>query len=59
MELTNVQDIYVFVVHWVEISRGEFLSEGFPSLESCMYYLEQWAYDPKQVKLSCIQIFPE
>ena len=59
MEITDVQMTYAFVVHWVEISRGVFLSEGFPSLETCMSFLEQWAYDPKQVNLSCIQVFPD
>ena len=59
MEVADINLIYAFVVHWVDISRGVFLSEGFPSIETCMTFLEQWAYDPNQVSLSCIQIFPE
>ena len=59
MEIADVNLIYAFVVHWVDISRGVFFSEGFPSIETCMNFLEKWAYDPNQVKLSCIQIFPE
>ena len=59
MEIADVQMTYAFVVHWVEISRGVFLSEGFPTLETCMSFLNQWEYNPNQITLSCIQIFPE
>ena len=59
MEIAEIDLIYAFVVHWMDISRGVFLSEGFPSLETCMTFLDTWAYDPKQVSLECIQIFPD
>ena len=59
MEVTDVNLIYAFVVSWNEVSRGVFLSEFFPTLETCMAYLQAWTYDPNQVNLECIQVMPE
>ena len=51
MEIADVNLIYAFVVHWNDVSRGVFLSEYFPTLETCMTYLQSWSYDPNQVNL--------
>ena len=59
MEVTDVNLIYAFVVSWNEVSRGVFLSEFFPSLDTCITYLQTWTYDPNQVNLECIQVMPE
>ena len=59
MEIADVNLIYAFVVHWNDVSRGVFLSEGFPTLETCMAYLQTWAYYPNLVNLECIQVMPE
>ena len=59
MEVADANVIYAFVVSWNEVSRGVFLSEFFPSLDTCMAYLQAWTYDPNQVNLECIQIMPE
>ena len=59
MEIADANLIYAFVVHWNDVSRGVFLSEYFPSLETCMNFLGQWEYNPNQVNLECIQIFPD
>ena len=59
MEIANLLDAYAFVVQWNEVSRGIFLTEYFPTLETCMTYLQSWSYDPKQVNLECIQIMPD
>ena len=66
LKLNNIMELaegimmtYAFVVHWVDVSRGVFYSEGMPDLQSCMAYLNNFAYDPNQVKLECIQIYPE
>ena len=59
MEIADVNLIYAFVVSWNEVSRGVFMSELFPTLETCMSYLNQWTYDTQQVNLECIQILPE
>ena len=59
MEIADIDLIYAFVVSWNDVSRGVFLAEFFPTLETCMTFLDQWAYDSKQVNLECIQIFPD
>ena len=59
MEVTDVNLIYAFVVSWNEVSRGVFLSEFFPTLETCMTYLQTWAYNPNLVNLECIQVMPD
>ena len=59
MELAELDMIYAFVVSWNDVSRGVFLAEFFPTLETCMTFLNQWSYDPEQVNLSCKQIFPD
>jgi hypothetical protein len=59
MEIAELDLIYAFVVHWNDVSRGVFLAEFFPTLETCMTYLQSWSYDPNQVNLKCIQIFPD
>ena len=59
MEIADIDLIYAFIVSWNDVSRGVFLAEFFPTLETCMTFLDQWAYDSKQVNLKCIQIFPE
>jgi len=59
MEIADVDLIYAFVVSWNEVSRGVFLSEFFPTLETCMTYLQTWAYNPNLVNLECIQVMPE
>ena len=59
MEIAEIDLIYAFVVHWNDVSRGVFLAEYFPTIETCMTFLDQWAYDSKQVNLECIQIFPD
>jgi hypothetical protein len=58
MEIADVDLIYAFVVHWNDVSRGMFLAEYFPTLETCMTFLQSWAYDPNLVNLKCIQILP-
>ena len=59
MEVADINLIYAFVVSWNEVSRGVFLEEYFANLETCMTYLQTWAYDPNQVNLECIQITPD
>ena len=59
MEFADVDLIYAFVVAWTETSRGVFFSDYFPTLETCMSFLNQWEYNPNQITLSCIQILPE
>ena len=59
MEVADAELIYAFVVSWNEVSRGVFLSEFFPSLDTCMTYLKSWAYNPNLVNLECIQVMPE
>ena len=59
MEIADIDLIYAFVVHWNDVSRGVFLAEFFPTLETCMTFLDQWMYDPKQVNLKCIQVMPD
>ena len=59
MEIEGIHLIYAFVVSWNEVSRGVFLSEFFPTLETCMTYLQTWAYNPNLVNLECIQVMPE
>jgi hypothetical protein len=59
MEVADINLIYAFVVSWNDVSRGVFLSEFFPSMETCMAYLQTWEYDPTQVNLKCIQLMPE
>ena len=59
MEIADVELIYAFVVSWNEVSRGVFLSEFFPSLDTCMTYLQTWAYNPNLVNLECIQVMPD
>ena len=59
MEIAEIELIYAFLVSWNDISRGVFLAEFFPTLETCMNFLDQWNYDPTQVNLSCKQIFPD
>ena len=59
MEIADINLIYAFVVSWNDVSRGVFLTEYFANLEKCMLYLQSWSYDPNQVNLECIQIFPE
>ena len=59
MEIADVELIYAFVVSWNEVSRGVFLSEFFPTLDTCMTYLQTWAYNPNLVNLECIQVMPE
>ena len=60
MEIADsIVNTYAFVVSWIDISRGVFLSEGMPGLEECMSYLNTFSYDDTQVKLECIQIYPD
>ena len=59
MEIADVELIYAFVVSWNEVSRGVFLSEFFPTLDTCMAYLQTWAYNPNLVNLECIQVMPD
>ncbi len=59
MEITDVNLIYAFVVSWNEVSRGVFFTEYFANLETCMTYLQTWAYDPNQVNVECIQVLPD
>ena len=59
MEIADLNLIYAFVVHWNDVSRGVFLSEFFPSLDTCMTYLQTWAYNPNLVNLECIQVMPD
>jgi hypothetical protein len=59
MEVADANLIYAFVVSWNEVSRGVFLSEFFPSLETCMTHLQSWTYDPNLLNLECIQIMPD
>ena len=59
MEIADIDLIYAFVVFWNDVSRGVFLSEAFPSLETCMTYLQSWSYNPNQVNLECIQVMPD
>ncbi len=59
MEFADIDLIYAFVVAWNDVSRGMFYSEYFPSIETCTAFLNSWEYDPTQVNLKCIQIYPE
>ena len=60
MEIADsIVNTYAFVVSWIDISRGVFLSEGMPGLEECMSYLTTFSYDATQVKLECIQVYPD
>ena len=60
MEIADsIVNTYAFVVSWIDISRGVFLSEGMPGLEECMSYLDTFSYDATQVKLECIQVYPD
>jgi len=59
MELASIIDSYAFVVQWIDVSRGVFLTEYFPTYETCMDYLNVWDYNPTEVKLECIQIYPD
>ena len=60
MEIADsIVNTYAFVVSLVDISRGLFLSEGMPGLEDCMSYLNTFSYDATQVKLECIQLYPD
>ena len=59
MEIADINSIYAFIVTWNDVSRDVFLTEYFANLEKCMVYLQSWSYDPNQVNLECIQIFPD
>ena len=60
MEIADsIVNTYAFVVSWIDISRGVFLSEGMPGLEECMSYLNTFSYDATQVKLEFIQVYPD
>jgi hypothetical protein len=59
MEIANIVESYAFVVQWIDVSRGVFLTEYFPTYETCMDYLNVWDYNPTEVKLECIQIYPD
>jgi len=60
MEIADgIVNTYAFVVSWIEVSRGVFFSEGMPNLQECMTYLNTFSYDATQVKLECIQVYPE
>ena len=60
MEIADgIVNTYAFVVSWIEVSRGVFFSEGMPNLQECMAYLNTFSYDAMQVKLECIQVYPE
>lgn len=60
MEIADgIVNTYVFVVSWLDVSRGVFLSEGMANLQECMEYLNTFSYDATQVKLECIQVYPE
>ena len=60
MEIADsIVNTYAFVVSWIDISRGVFLSEGMPGLEECRSYLNTFSYDATQVKLECIQVYPD
>ena len=59
MEIANIVESYAFFVQWIDVSRGVFLTEFFPTLDTCMAYLNVWDYNPTEVKLECIQIYPD
>ena len=60
MEIADsIVNTSAFVVSWIDLSRGVFLSEGMHGLEECMSYLNTFSYDATQVKLECIQVYPD
>lgn len=55
-EIQSVE-LFLFVARFISpdsgFNHGIFLTELFGSMESCMDYLNTWAYDPARMQLEC------
>ena len=56
LEMQSVE-LVLFVARFISpdsgFNHGIFLTELFGSMESCMAYLDTWAYDSARMQLEC------